>query len=265
MEVHFIMPKPTAKIGSGICYTAAVANHTTRAQVGSDITVPTGGVLDYIEVQVFTTLATTVYGGGLVEIENNSIDWKPFNFYTQRQELLGTGGSRIKPMRLYVTKPIPKGSKIRAYYTASNAATGYLIIMFHWKIGATTTRQTYMDACVGTAGAGTLNTWQAAIKTLTIPAGKGGRAVLALAIPHGAIEDVETAGGAVRLTNDSADWVPTIFITEGLTGLTTIAGELHPNGMILDHPLLGNSVVTMDFMPIDDQSQTIALTLVWEG
>jgi hypothetical protein len=256
--------KPSAKRASGVIATAALADHTTRAEVASGLKCPVGGVLDYVEVQVFTTLATTVYGGGLIELTNDSVDWSPFEFYTPRQELLGTGGSRIKPLRIYCRKSLPSGSTIHAYYTADNAATGLLMISFHWKLGQTTSIQTYMKAGKGTAAAGTLNTWRDET-TIAIPAAKGGRAVLALATPRGTIETVKTAGGKVGLKCDSASWEPTEFLTEGLTGLTTIAGEMQPNSIILDHPLPEKSTITVQFAPFDDQTQTIGVVIVWEG
>ena len=258
------MSKPVAKMASGVIYSAALADHSTRAAVGT-LYVPVGGVLDYVEVQNFTTQATTVRSGGLFEIENDSIDWKPFQFYSQEQVLLGTGGSSTKPMRLNVTKALPSGSTITVYFTANNAATSLVTIMLHWKLGGESVgKQTYMNTLRGTAAVGVLNTYRTE-GTITIPAMKGGNAVLCLAMGYGGIETIVTEGGLVRLSCDSADWVPTVFNTPGLTGLTTICGESHPNGLIMDHPLPSKSVVTVEFAPTDNQSQTISVTLVWEG
>ena len=258
------MSKPTAKYGSGVINSASIANHTTRAAVGT-LPVALGGVIDYIEVQCFSTMATTVRSGGLVEIENDNVDWKPFQFYTQEMVLLGTGGLHTKPMRLYVKKFLPSGSTITAYFTANNAATSYISITFHWKLGggSKAMRQTRMTTMRGTAAVGVLNTWRTE-GTITIPATKGGTAKLCLVNGYGAITTVVTEGGKVRLTNNSADWVPTVFVTPGITGLTTICGESHPHGYIMDHPLPGRSLVTIEFAPIDAQSQTISVTLIWE-
>ena len=255
--------KPVAKVASGVIYSASIANHTTRAAVGT-LSVAIGGVIDWIEVQCFSTQATTVRSGGLFELENGSIDWKPFQFYSQEQVLLGTGGSVIKPMRLYVTKYLPNNSTITAYFTANNAATSYVSVTVHWKLGGRPAKQTYMTTMRGTAAVGTLNTWRTE-GTITIPSLKGGRAVLCLAMGYGAITTVVTEGGMVRLTNNAADWVPTIFTTGGITGLTTICGESRPNGLPMNHPLPSNSVVTIEFAPIDAQSQTLSVTLIWEG
>jgi len=255
--------KPVAKFGSGCIYSAALADHSTRAAVGT-LDVAIGGVVDYIEVQCFTTQATTVRSGGLFELENDGVDWKPFQFYSQEQVLLGTGGSITKPMRINVTKTLPNGSTITAYFTANNAATSLVTVTVHWKLGGTATKETYMDTMRGTAAVGTLNTWRTE-GTIAIPALKGGTAVLCLAMGYGAIETIVTEGGMVRLTNGSADWVPTIFATGGLTGLTTICGESQPHGIILDHPLPSKSTVTIEFAPTDNQSQTLSVTLIWEG
>lgn len=257
--------KPVANYGSGVIYSAALANHTTRAAVGT-LDVAIGGVIDYIEVQCFSTLATTVRSGGLFEIVNDNVDWTPFQFYSQEQILLGTGGMQTKPMRLYVKKYLPSGSTITVYFTANNAATSLVSVMFHWTLGGGSKgmKQTYMDTMRGTAAAGTLNTWREE-GTITIPATKGGNAVLCLVNGYGAIETIVTEGGMVRLKNNSASWEPTWFFTPGITGLTTICGESHPHGYIMDHPLPGKSVVTIEFAPTDDQSQTISVTLIWEG
>jgi len=257
------MSKPVAKMASGNIYSSALADHSTRASVGT-LKVPVGGVLDYVEVQCFSTMATTVRSGGLFEIENDSIDWKPFEFYSQEQVLLGTGGMQTKPMRVYCMKNLPSGSTITVYFTANNAATSLVTVTFHWKLGGSVGKQTYMKTLRGTAAVGALNTWRKE-GTITIPAMKGGDAKLCLAMGYGAIETIVTEGGQVRLTCDSADWVPTIFATPGLTGLTTICGESHPNGLVMDHPLPAGSVVTVDFAPTDNQSQTLSVTLVWEG
>ena len=257
------MSKPVANYASGTIYSAALANHSARAAVGT-LAVAIGGVIDYIEVQCFSTQATTVRSGGLFELENDAIDWKPFQFYSQEQVLLGTGGSITKPMRLYVKKNLPSGSTITAYWTANNAATSLATITIHWKLGGSTSKQTYMNTLRGTAAAGTLNAWRTE-GTIAIPALKGGNAVLCLAMGYGAIETIVTEGGMVRLTNSAADWVPTVFCTGGITGLTTICGESHPHGYIMDHPLPSKSVVTVEFAPTDDQSQTISVTLIWEG
>lgn len=258
------MSKPVAKMASGNIRSASLADHSTRAAVGT-LYVPVGGILDYVEVQCFTTMATTVRSGGLFEIENDSIDWKPFQFYSQEQVLLGTGGSTTKPMRINCLKSLPSGSTITAFFTANNAATSLVTLTFHWKFGSETVgKQTYMKTLRGTAAVGTLNTFRTE-GTITIPAMKGGNAVLCLAMGYGAIETIVTEGGQIRLTCDSADWVPTLFATSGLTGLTTIAGESRPNGLVLDHPLPAKSVVTVEFAPTDNQSQTISVTLVWEG
>ena len=255
--------KPVAKFASGTIYSAALANHSVRAAVGT-LDVAIGGVVDYIEVQCFSTTATTVRSGGLVELENDALDWKPFQFYSQEQITLGTGGMHTKPMRLYVKKNLPSGSTITGYWTANNAATSLITITIHWKLGGSTSKETHMDTMRGTAAVGTLNTFREE-GTIAIPALKGGNAILCLVMGYGAIETIVTEGGMVRLTNSSADWVPTVFCTGGITGLTTICGECHPHGYIMNHPLPSKSTVTIEFAPTDNQSQTLSVTLIWES
>jgi len=244
----------------------ALADHSARAEVGSGTKIPIGGVIDYLEFQVnIGAHDTDVPTGGLVELENDSIDWKPFQFYTQKGELLTTTGYVQKVMRVPVRKTLPSGSTIHVYYTAHNAATDALIVIVHWIVGASTSVQTFSIAGADTALTPTAFAWNTAVITLSIPATKGGKAVLFQMVTLDSPETAVTSGYVVRLHNDSANWEPTYGVTEGITGKTTAAGCQMPHSIILDHPLPSSSEVTIDVMAPDNQAQFLVCQLLWES
>jgi len=257
--------KPTARCGSAVIMSSSLADHSTRAAVGTH-KAPIGGLVDYIEIGVYPVLTTginTTPHGGKIEIFNDKIKWDPFEFYTPNLKVLTTTGSRIKPMRVPVKKTLPDDSTITVYYTAHNAATDVVAITFHWTFGASSGVQTYSKVGIGSATAYVVQTWYRDVLTITIP--NGGRAVLALAQFAGTVETIVCEGGLVSLRATGADWEPTQFITESSTGITTASGEVHPNSVILDHPLPANCTVYADVKAWDNQSQLLMLCIVWEG
>lgn len=260
--------KLSARAASVVIMHSALADHSARAEVVSGGTkVAIGGVVDYVEFQVNCgALDTDVPTGGLVEIENDSIDWKPFEFYTQKGELLTTTGYVQKAMRVPVKKPLPNGSIIHVYYTAFNAATDCLMVTIHWKIGATTGVQTFSKAGADTAKAFTAFTWERGAIELAIPSGnKGGKAVLALISTLDSPETAVMSGFVAGLRCSAADWEPTEGVTEGITGKTTAAGVQMPNSIVLDHPLPAGSTVYVDVKAVDNQSQGLMISLLWEA
>jgi len=260
--------KPTARMSSVVIAHSALADHSTRAKVvsaGTDIAI--GGAIDYVEFQVNCGVVDTdVPTGGLVELENNSLDWTPFEFYTQKGELLTTTGFVQKTMRVYVSKTLPSNSKIIVYYTAHNAATDALLVTIHWILGAGASVETFSISGADTAKAFTAFTWERAAITLEIPAGaKGGNAVLFMAQTLDSPETAVTSGFVFGLRCSAADWEPTEGVTEGITGKTTASGCQMPNTLILDHPLPPNSKVYVDVMAPDNQSQGLLCNLLWES
>jgi len=261
------MSKQVARMASTVIMHAALADHSTRAAVVSAGTkIPVGGVIDYLEFQVNCGVVDTdVPTGGLVELENDSIDWKPFEFYTQKGELLTTTGFVQKVLRVPVRKTLPSGSTIFVYYTAHNAATDALMVTVHWIVGGSTGVETYSKSGADTAFAATAFAWNTKVITLAIPATKGGRAVLFMCQTLDSPETAVTSGYVVALRNDSADWEPTQGVTEGITGKTTAAGCQMPWSIILDHPLPSNSDVYVDVLAVDNQSQGLLCNLLWES
>lgn len=259
------MSKPVAKCGSAVIMSSSLADHSTRAAVGTH-KAPIGGLVDYIEIGVYPVVTTginTTPHGGKIEMFNDKIKWDPFEFYTQNAKVLTTTGTRLKPMRIPVKKTLPNDSTITVYYTAFNAATDVVAITFHWQFGRSSGVQTYSKVGIGSAATFTVQTWYRDNVNIAIP--NGGRAVLALAAFAGTPETIVCEGGLVSLRADGADWEPTQFVTESVSGITTMSGEVHQNGVVLDHPLPSNSTVRADVKVWDNQSQLLMLCIVWEG
>ena len=254
-------------MASQVIMHAALADHSARAAVvaaGTKIAV--GGMIDYVEFQVNCgVFDTDVPTGGLVELENDTVDWKPFEFYTQKGEILTTTGYVQKVMRVPVKKNLPSGSRVYVYYTAHNAATDALMVTLHWQVGKTTGVQTYSKAGIDTAFAATAFATNSKVITLEIPATKGGNAVLALISTLDSPETAVMSGYKVMLRCDSANWEPTEGVTEGITGKTTASGCQMPWSIVLDHPLPGGSDVYVDVVAVDNQSQGLMISFLWEG
>ena len=260
------MVKPSAKMSSVVIMHSALADHSARAEVVSGGTkISEGGVIDYIDFQVNCgVLDTDVPTGGLVELENDSLDWRPFEFYTQKGELLTTTGYVQKVMRVPVKKTLPSDSIIHVYYTARNAATDALMVTVHWVIGGRAGKETFSISGADTAFAATAFAWNSAVITLSIPSLKGGRAVLFMGVLLDSPETAVMSGYAVRLRNNKATWEPTEGVTEGITGKTTASGCQMPWSINLDHPLPANSDVYVDVKAVDNQSQGLQCQLLWE-
>lgn len=269
MGVGFLavgMVKPSARMNSVVIMHAALADHSSRAAVvAAGTKISDGGVIDYIEFQVNCGVVDTdVPTGGLVELENDALDWRPFEFYTQKGELLTTTGFVQKVMRIPVRKTLPSDSKIYVYYTAHNAATDCLMVTVHWIIGGSAGKQTFSISGKDTAFAATAFAWNDAVITLSIPSLKGGRAVLFQCLTLDSPETAVTSGYVVRLRCNKATWEPTEGVTEGITGKTTAAGCQMPHSIVLDHPLPANSDVFVDVKAVDNQSQGLLCNLLWE-
>ena len=99
--------------------------------------------------------------------------------------------------------------------------------------------------------------------TINIPSGKGG-ILFAVSISYETVlETVVNAGGAIRLKNSSADWDP-FYLPTGVWTVVTAGGDaLKPFVFEAWKKLPGNSTVTVDYIPYDNQSQALEITLHW--
>lgn len=100
--------------------------------------------------------------------------------------------------------------------------------------------------------------------TISIPAGLGGRLIGVEVAVKADLETVVFGGGWVNIHNDSEDWVPFEFFLPGSTMLTSGTVTQPVYRVSCSKYLPGNSDVLVDFQPRDDQSQFLAVTVVWE-
>jgi len=107
-------------------------------------------------------------------------------------------------------------------------------------------------------------TQDAAHVTIAVPAGKGGRLVEVQVQAKGTPETIVVSGGHVALRNSSEDWAPFEFFIGGNTCITSGATNVKPYRFSCSKYLPGNSSVYVDYTPIDNQSQFLAVTLCYE-
>jgi hypothetical protein len=99
--------------------------------------------------------------------------------------------------------------------------------------------------------------------TIAIPSGKGG-ILWAVSISYTYIlETTLNGGGCIRLKNSSADWDPFYLPTPVTTAVTEGGDALKPFVFYCSKKLPGNSTVTVDFIPYDNQSQVLEVILHW--
>jgi hypothetical protein len=250
----------------------ALANHAVRALVAAKtVNIPgkSGQVytLHGVEITIKSVATTVVNTGGLFEFENDAVDWKPFELYPNVSTYVGANtGSAQSTTKIACHKPLPAGSNVSVWYTALNAATDMPIVTLIWSTqpwdgGA----QTFIHAGIGVAITQITN--QAAHVTLAIPANKGGKLAGFYAQVYGVIETIVTGGGMVVVRNQSCNpsIEPCEFTLGGLTTIGTGGGEL----LLTRKPFIGdcpgNSSFVFDYQPTDNQSQQLAVMVVWEG
>lgn len=251
---------------------ASIADHSTRAEVGSGIKIE--GVpnriytLTAIDICIKSTMTTTVNSGGLVELENGSVDWKPTEIYSNLlDELTNTsgGGAAQHYKRIKCHKPLPVGSTVHVFYTASNAAIDQCSVVLHYIENEYDGKpQTFIKA--GKGSALTQITTASSHITISIPASKGGMVKSILLLPVGTIEAGVVSGGLVQIHNKSV--TPTIepceFMTSGVTLVVGGAAELEVDEIPVDIQCPANSDFKLDYTPTDNQSQFLEAMIKWE-
>ena len=255
---------------------SAALTAITRS-AASTITIPgkTGqmNTLVAIEAQAFGTLESAVVGaGGLVELENDGIDWIPLNFYTEYNDAVtstSSGAAEILTTKFKVNQKLPAGSIVSCYFTPIDNQSLKFSVTIHWIEGGPSGSLTYMKG--GKGSAVTAATKASDHITIAVPSGKGGKLKAIWAVPIGIIEVAGSApwgapGGRVQMRNQSADpsWDPTEFYTNSaevlVAGAAHIYGKLNP----VDLDLPGNSSAIADYTPMDDLTQYLSITLIWE-
>lgn len=258
---------------------AAIADHSTRAALttyadgetsDNGIKVPGAAGLMFtlvaIEIVLKSTLTTVVNAGGLFEFENNSIDWKPLEIYPNLTTAAGANaGAAMSPTRIPVNVPLPAGSIVSVYYTALNAATDRPYVTLVWEERGFGGKQTFSDAAVGSAL--TQVTKASSHITITIPVKKGGKLLGIVTQVHGTIETIVVGGGFVNVRGNGITPAvePWQWETGGLTTIGTGGGEQKLEMHYNDVELGGGCSVIFDYTPVDNQSQALAVMVIWEA
>jgi len=257
--------------------TASIADHSTKANLttyadgagtgdgGVKIPGQSGQtfVLRAIEIVIKGVSTTVVNSGGKFEFSNDSIDWLPLEFYPNVATAVGANaGLAMVPLRLPVNVPLPAGSIIYAAYTAANAAIDRPYVTFFWDETPYSGAQTFSKSSIGTAI--TQVTKATAHCTVTIPSQKSGQVQAFMTQVYGTIETIVVSGGVVEVHNQSISTIePTQFVTGGVTSIGTGGAaqqlEMHPSNMTAP----GGSLFTFDYTPTDNQSQQLAVMVVW--
>ena len=269
--INLVEATPPYQSHSDYAFSASIADHSTRAQVGSAINVAgrAGSIMTLvgIEICIKSTATTTVNTGGLVEVENDAIDWKPLEIYPNSSSYVGANaGGAQSPMFLPLHKPLPAGSNISVFYTAQNAATDKAYVTLFWTTKPWDARpQTFIKSGIGTAL--TQVTSATSHVSIVIPANKGGSVVGFLGQVYGTIETIVVSGGQVTVHNTSAQvaWEPFRFTLGGITSIGTGGGENLVCRVPAHGDAAGNGTFTFDYIPTDNQSQAAALGVVWEA
>ena len=248
------------------------ADFTTRTKMGT-ISIAVGGVLNAVEVQpIDFVLTSTQTAGGLVELENDAVDWIPFQLLTPRMVALtstSTGGANMKAHRYKCHKRLPK-STVTVYYTAIDAGNQSLGLTLFWETTLTFNgRQTYFKCDLGTEI--TQVTVDAAHNTIAIPELKGGRDQNDMVVQaffwvvHGTLETIVESGGKLKLDNDSAPYAQVEFMIGGATCIGAGAVEIPVTWQPISVPAPGSSNITSNYTPHDNQSQAVHLGVMWTG
>ena len=253
----------------------AFADHTVRARVGGAnnvVNIPgkSGQVytLHGVEIAIKVGVSLTgVQSGGLFELENDAVDWKPCEIYTNTSQSSSPGVIPLHPTKISLHKPLPAGSNVSVFYTASYAMTDMPIVTLIWSTEPWSGPQTFIKATVGAA----LTQITYAVNNLAgcvIPANKGGKLVGFIAQVQSVIlVTTVTQGGNIRIHNDSCDptIVPCEFAVGGLNALVTGGGELLLERKAFSGDCPGNSTFFGDVQPTNATSTLFQLMVVWEG
>lgn len=98
---------------------------------------------------------------------------------------------------------------------------------------------------------------------IAVPSGKGGILThVSISLVY-ALTTVVNAGGVARLRNSSADWDPFYVPTMAATALTEGGDAIKPMVYECSKKLPGNSTVSVDYIPMDNNSQYLEITLHW--
>lgn len=251
---------------------ASLADHSVRAEVGTGIKIEGQPnsiyTLTAVEINLKSVEVTTHVEGALIELENDAVDWKPFEVYTNLiDEITSTSGGGASQTSLLIRchKSLPVGSTVHVYQTSLTADTDTCYVILHWIENQYDGQpQTFIKA--GKGSALTQVTVAAAHVSITIPANKGGQVKSILLIGVPTIEAGVSSGGKVAVHNQSVR--PTIepleFVTNAVECVVAGMAEIKVQEIPVDIQCPANSTFTFDYTPEDNQSQYLAAMIKWE-
>lgn len=246
----------------------AALTATTRSAV-IEIKIPGGKgqvfTLEQVEILNFPTVETVVNSGGLIEFENDSVDWKPFHLPTRSMSVITEGGAQLRPNIFKVNKPLPGGSIVQIYanpYDDQSQKFAYTIVWNEnklWSGGP----QTYSLKDLGTAV--TQVTIDAAHLTWTIPAGKAGMLKSLMVLALGTLETVVNQGALCSFEEkEGIDLRPYDFYLGGGTAVDAGGAEVEVREVTLEgYEAKNQAVINLDVTFQDNQSQRLAGCLAW--
>ena len=250
---------------------SAVVSSISRAETGT-IKVPEGldGRIKEIRATCVGTTETVVNGGGLVEITNDAVKGMECSFVLGGQTSVTEGGhSESGEQLLKVDYPLVGGSTFTIYYTPYDDQSQVLEVELTYEKNGKPDpkRPNHVKAdMVLKADAISQITVDEDHNDIDIPKNHGGILQKVEVIVFPTLETVVTAGGKLVLENSVDAWKPFEMFVGGLTSLGASGGGLiKPNTRITNKILSGNSKVTTNYTPIDNQSQSLGLTLFWRG
>lgn len=249
--------------------TVSAALTATTRSTASTITVPggKGKVMTLKEVKVvnYPTEETIVNSGGLVELENNSVDWKPFEVFTRIVTCVTEGGGQIKENVYKCNKPLPAGSVVSCYFTPFDNQSQKFAVTLKYGDESYGGKQTFAISDLGTAI--TQVTKDSAHLTWTIPAGKEGALLACALLCEGTLETVVDQGGLCAFEEKSGIGLnPFEFYIGGATVVDAGGADVDIHVESLKgFKALGNATINLDYTPQDNQSQNLAGSIIWEA
>ncbi len=258
---------------SQILYTVKTSDVTSlsRTTTGT-IKVPEGldGRLKRILATVFGVMTTVVNAGGLVEIENDAVKGMECSFVAGGGTAVTEGGANQNEAQvLEVDYPLIGGSTYTIHYTPQNIQSQGLCIELEYekegKPDPTRANHVKADMVLKTSAISQI-TVDEAHNTIDIPKGHGGVLMSTEVMVFPTLETVVNAGGKAVIHNTVEAWKPFEQVVGGGIALGASGGyQIKPNKRACNKPMTGNSTVTLDYTPRDDQSQCLGLTLFWRG
>lgn len=247
---------------------SAALTATTRSAV-SEITVPGKAGKTYtmtkVKVVNYPTQETVVNSGGVVELENDSVDWKPFQVPTRMISCITEGGGQIKPNIYKCNKPLPAGSKVQCYFNPFDNQSQKFSVTVYYIDKQFSGPQTYAISDLGTAI--TQVAKDSAHLTWTIPAGKGGKLISLLLLCLGTLETIVDQGGLCAFEEKAGIGLnPREFYIGGATAVDAGGADVEVDEEVLEgFDALANAVINLDYTPQDNQSQRLVGSIVWEA